>query len=130
MSEKIKDLASSDPVRVAAAAYWLGELGRAASSAVPQLTAALADNRHVDPARYRKHLAARSTRPESSSPGQEAAAALAKIGEPAVEALINVLKSNPNPVARQNAAWALGIIQGRHSTGAVAATEITIGTEN
>jgi HEAT repeat protein len=126
MAEKIKDLGSHDPQRVAAAAYWLGELGRVAASAVPQLTAVLADDRSVDPARYRKH-AAHTPRSETTSPGEEAAAALAKIGEPAVEALINVLKANPSPFARQNAAWALGMIQGHRSTGAVAALEMKTG---
>ncbi len=119
MAEKVKDLTSGDPLRIAAAAYSLGELGSAAAGAIPQLTAVLADNRRVDPARYRRHQAPRSKRGETSSPGEEAAAALAKIGEPAVDALIRVLNADPNPTARQNAAWALGIIQARHATGAV-----------
>src|SRR5512146_1698789 len=109
IAEKLRELASSDPVKVAGAAYWLGEQGSAAVEAVPQLAGVLGDNRQVNPTRYRK-LAGRAT---STSPGEEAAAALAKIGEPAVETLITVLKTSRSAVARQNAAWALGVIQHR-----------------
>jgi HEAT repeat protein len=110
LTEKVKQLSSTDPAKIAAAAYWLGEQGTAASGAVPHLAAVLGDNRQVNPAHYRKNIAGRA----SSTPGEEAAAALVKIGDPAVDALIRVLKTSPSAVARQNAAWALGIIQDRH----------------
>ncbi len=116
VTAKAKELSAKDPATAAAAAYWLGEQGSAAAEAIPQLTAVLGDNRPVNATRYRKHPAQRAPRSEVSSPGEEAAAALAKIGEPAVEALISVLKTNPSPVARQNAAWALGVIQDRHKS--------------
>ena len=115
IAEKIKELGSGDPVKVAGAAYWLGEEGVAGKSAINQLVSVLGDNRPVDAAQYRKNLAVRAA---STTPGQEAAAALVKIGDPAIEALIRVLKTSPNPVARQNAAWALGVIQERHALSA------------
>ncbi len=113
IAAKVKELSAKEPAMVAAAAYWLGEQGSAATEAIPHLVAVLGDNRQVNPARYRKQVPPRSARAETSSPGEEAAAALAKIGDPAVEALINVLKTSPSAVARQNAAWALGVIQDR-----------------
>lgn len=116
IAEKIKQLSSADPAKIAAAAYWLGEQGNSASEAVPRLAAVLGDSRSVDAASYRKNVSGRGT---VTSPGQEAAAALVKIGDPAIEALINVLKTNPSAVARQNAAWALGIIQDRHAISAI-----------
>ncbi len=127
IAEKTRDLASTDPARVAAAAYLLGEMGGAAAETIPQLAAVLGDSRKVDPARYRK---ARTARAETTSPGREAATALSKIGEPAVEVLINVLKSSPNAVARQNAAWALGIIQGRSAPGGLAHADVPSSIEN
>ncbi len=133
VAAKIKELSAKQAATVAAAAYWLGEQGGAAVEAIPQLAAVLGDNRQVNPARYRRPPAARSPRGERSTPGQEAAEALAKIGDPAVEALINVLKTSPSAVARQNAAWALGVIQGRHSTTAVLlppGNQTTRGEEN
>ncbi len=116
---KVRELSAKEPVTVAAAAYWLGEQGSAAIEAIPPLAAVLGDSRPVNPARYRKHTPARVPRSEASSPGEEAAVALSKIGDPAVEALINVLKTSPSAVARQNAAWALGVIQERHNPKAV-----------
>ncbi len=103
-----QELKSPDAVKAAAAAYWLGQQGPAATKAVPQLVAVLGDTRAVDPARYHKEPA--SVLPKRSSPGQEAAAALAIIGQPAVDALIETLRSSTSAVARQNAAWALGQI--------------------
>jgi HEAT repeat protein len=47
--------------------------------------------------------------------GEEAAAALVNIGHSAIEPLIRVLKTSPEPEARKNAAWALGAL---HDTGA------------
>jgi len=47
--------------------------------------------------------------------GEEAAAALVNIGHSAIDPLIRVLKTSPDPEARKNAAWALGAL---HDTGA------------
>ncbi len=115
VAEKIRELGAGDPVKVAGAAYWLGEEGVKAKPAITQLASVLGDNRPVDPAQYRKITAGHA---DTTTPGQEAATALVKIGDPAIEALIHVLKTSPNPVARQNAAWALGLIQDRHALSA------------
>lgn len=102
-------LTSRNPERAAAAAYWLGR--HVAAEAVPQLITLLGDNRAVDPSLYREEP--RALLPKRSSPGQEAAVALANIGQPAVEALIHTLQTDKNAIARQNAAWALGQISER-----------------
>lgn len=44
---------------------------------------------------------------QNPSPGEEAAIALASFGEKSFQPLVESLK-NPNPVARRNAAWAIG----------------------
>ncbi len=51
-----------------------------------------------------------------TSPGEEAAVALTKIGDPAVEALIAVVRNSGNAVARRNAVAALGAIQARRTS--------------
>lgn len=112
------ELTSKNPAQAAAAAYRLGR--HAAAGAVPQLIAVLGDNRPVNPSLYREEP--REWLPKRSSPGQEAAAALAKIGQPAVEPLIRTLQTNTNAIARQNAAWALGQISaGAKPAGSAAA---------
>ncbi len=115
VAEKVKELGASDPVKVAGAAYWLGEEGVKEKAAITHLASVLGDTRQVDPAQYRKVTNGHA---DSTTPGQEAATALVKIGDPAIEALIHVLKTSPNPVARQNAAWALGLIQDHHALSA------------
>ncbi len=115
VAEKVRELGATDPVKVAGAAYWLGEEGVKDKAAITQLAAVLGDNRSVNPAQYRKSTPGHA---DTTTPGQEAATALVKIGDPAVEALIHVLKTSPNAVARQNAAWALGLIQDRHALSA------------
>jgi HEAT repeat protein len=94
----------------AAAAYWLGQQKAAAASAVDPLVALLGDSSEVNPAQYRSR-----TILEKMTVGEEAAAALVNIGHPAIEPLIRVLKTSPEPEARKNAAWALGAL---HDTGA------------
>ena len=101
-----KTLHSTNPTEAAAAAYWLGFKGRAAVPHIPRLIATLGDNRAAKPSAYRHDVPADS----HSTPGEEAAAALARIGQPAVEPLIEALRTSSSSVARQNAAWALGQI--------------------
>ncbi len=102
----IGELSSKNPLQAAAAAYRLGR--QAEARAVPQLVAVLGDNRPVDPSLYREEPP--TLLPKRASPGQEAAAALANIGQPAVEPLIRILQTDKSAIARQNAAWALGRI--------------------
>lgn len=110
--ERAKKLVSSDPVEAAGAAYWLARQGAKAVPAIPQLAAVLADDREVDPKKIRgDRKVFRGA--DTTTPGEEAAAALASIGEPAVDVLIDVLRNSPSAVARRNAVWALGAIQNR-----------------
>ena len=101
-----RSLQSKDASEVAASAYLLGLKGAAAVPAIPRLVAVLGDDRPVIQSDYRSDAktGARST------PGEEAAEALAHIGKPAVDPLILALRASTNPVARRNAAWALGQI--------------------
>jgi HEAT repeat protein len=115
LARHAQELTSPNPVRAAAAAYWLGRHASSAASVVPQLAAILGDSRPVDPTLYREEPAA--VLPKHSSPGQEAAAALAQIGRPAVDALIRTLRSSASAFARQNAAWALGQIEENKAAG-------------
>lgn len=103
-------LRSGKPQQKAAAAYWLGQQHSAAAAAVDPLVGLLGDTTSVDPSQYRTNRAI-----QKLTLGEEAAAALVKIGQPAIEPLLRVLKSSPVPAARKNAAWALGAL---HDTGA------------
>lgn len=94
----------------AAAAYWLGQQKSAAALAVDPLVNLLSDASEVNPAQYRSRTVL-----EKMTVGEEAAAALVNIGHSAIEPLIRVLKTSPEPEARKNAAWALGAL---HDVGA------------
>ena len=103
-------LKSGGPQQRAAAAYWLGQQHSAAAEAVTPLVELLGNSVEIDPSRYRANRIL-----QKLTLGEEAAAALVKIGHPSIEPLIRVLKSSPAPEARKNAAWALGAL---HETGA------------
>lgn len=98
----------------AAAAYWLGQQRGAAASAVQALAGLLGETTEVDPSQYRQGKA----EPKSTL-GIEAAAALVNIGHAAIEPLIRVLKTSPQPEARKNAAWALGALHEAGATNSV-----------
>ncbi len=111
-----KTLQSKNATEAAASAYWLGLKGTAAVPVIPHLVAALGDDRPVNPHAYRTDARTSSR----SSPGEEAAEALARIGKPAIDPLITALRASSSPVARRNAAWALGQIDtASHSANAV-----------
>jgi len=101
-----RTLQSKNATEAAASAYWLGLKGTAAVPEIPSLVAVLGDDRPVNPRVYRNdgRNASRST------PGEEAAEALARIGKPAIDPLITALRASSSAVARRNAAWALGQI--------------------
>lgn len=103
-------LKSGAPQQRAAAAYWLGQQHSAAAQAVDTLVNLLGSAREINPSQYRSHRIL-----QKLTLGEEAAAALVNIGHPAIEPLIRVLRSSPLPVARKNAAWALGAL---HDAGA------------
>jgi hypothetical protein len=99
-----RTLQSKNATEAAASAYWLGLKGPAAVPEIPRLIAALADDRPVDPVGYRSDVKVGSR----STPGEEAAGALARLGQPAIAPLITALRASA--VARRNAVWALGQI--------------------
>lgn len=101
-----RTLQSKNPTEAAASAYWLGLKGPAAVPVIPRLIAALADDRPANPVAYRPDAKTGSR----STPGEEAAAALARIGQPAIDPLITALRASTSAVARRNAALALGQI--------------------
>jgi len=101
-----RTLQSKNATEAAASAYWLGLKGTAAVPQIPHLILALADDRPADPLKYR----ADAKSGMRSTPGEEAAAALARIGQPAIDPLITALRASASAVARRNAALALGQI--------------------
>ncbi len=101
-----RTLQSKNATEAAASAYWLGLKGPAAVPVIPRLIAALADDRPANPAAYRSDAKTGSR----STPGEEAAGALARIGQPAIDPLITALRASTSAVARRNAAIALGQI--------------------
>ncbi len=107
-----RTLQSKNATEAAASAYWLGLKGQAAVPTIPQLIAALADDRPANPAAYRPGAKSGSR----STPGEEAAGALARIGQPAIDPLITALRASSSAVARRNAALALGQINSRTTT--------------
>jgi HEAT repeat protein len=99
---QIEKLYSVDPIERAYAARSLGERGKLALPAIPFLIAILHDNASL------KYGIATSV--TLTSPGAEAADALAKMGKEVVAPLINALK-NENVYGQREAARALGILK-------------------
>jgi HEAT repeat protein len=108
--EKIKLLESPDANERASAACMLGELR--ATAAIPALVKLLSDDTPTQRVQCGRGRSWRGPMKdlEKSSPGEQAAGALALIGAPAVEPLIGVAKSDDWRV-RVNATWALGVIK-------------------
>ena len=97
VSKQIKRLYSSDALERGNAAYALGQMGEKAAPAIPFLIGVLHDQTTLQ--WFPHHFL--------TSPGQEATKALGKIGEPAVEPLINALIYGDSGVQRRGAANAL-----------------------
>jgi HEAT repeat protein len=112
VAEKIKALTSADAHARAAAACALGRKG--ASEAIPALVQMLGDDAAIEPF---KCWGENSTWTpalaifKQASPGEEAAIALAAMGQSAVEPLIIALE-HPSASVRRNAAWAIGEVTG------------------
>ena len=104
LKDDMLHLYDPDPEKRAWAAYRLAKLGRGAAPAVPHLGNLLEDDTAVVMSRYLGGGFRSST---ATTPAEEAARALAKIGQPAIDLLIRNL-SNPNPLVRRLAAKALG----------------------
>jgi HEAT repeat protein/beta-lactamase regulating signal transducer with metallopeptidase domain len=111
-AEKIKALSSTDAAERAASACALGR-GRVAQ-AIPSLIQMLVDDAAIEPvncwAENNSWSPALATF-KQASPGEEAAIALAAMGEAAVEPLIAAL-GHANASVRRNAAWAIGEVRG------------------
>jgi HEAT repeat protein len=97
-------LYDADPVERAWGAYQISKQGAAAAPAVPYLTELLDDDNEVLLSRY---LGSGFHSSAATTPADEAARALAKIGTPAVDALTQKLK-DPNPQVRRRVTKALG----------------------
>jgi HEAT repeat protein len=97
-------LRDPDPVERALAAHQLGKLGPGATDAIKPLLQLLADDASVLLSSY---LGGGYRSSDATSPGEEAAQALVKIGHTAVEYLIPSVK-DPNPTVRRLATKALG----------------------
>jgi HEAT repeat protein len=102
VNEKIGMLKSPDPSVRADAASSLGDMGAAASPAVPFLVRILGDTHPV--------LSRSGGVVESTSPAKEAVEALSKIGNAATLSL-NAVVADRDPKVRKNAVVALGNIE-------------------
>ncbi len=106
--ELIGDLASADPAARTRAACGLRELGDRAADAIAPLVRTLADGAPVDGMicgrRWSRHGDDTLT-----SPGEEAAAALAAIGTRAFQPVLAALHGDAW-IARRNSAWTLGAL--------------------
>ena len=115
----ITQLGSTDAAARAKAACELREREGEAASAVDALVALLPDDAPVDQAvcggnRWR------DGRVFPTSPGEQAASALAEIGSRSLDPLIKATK-HTSRVARKNAAWALGALDDSRAVSALSA---------
>ncbi|MBI3561709.1 MAG: HEAT repeat domain-containing protein [Gammaproteobacteria bacterium] len=106
IAAKIARLNGYDPLERAGAAFQLGKLGAEAAPAIPMLIALFADTTPVLLSRY---IGGGYRSSNATSPGEEAAQAIAKIGHGAVAELRQALRQN-NPQVRRLASKALGQI--------------------
>ncbi len=102
--DKLARLNDTDPVERALAAHQLGKFGPGAAEAIKPLMQLLTDDTAVLLSSY---LGGGYRSSDATTPGEEAAQALAKIGHAAAAELIQALK-DPNPTVRRLAAKALG----------------------
>jgi HEAT repeat protein len=112
VAEKLKALSSADAAERAAAACALGR-GRAAQ-AIPSLIQMLGDDASIEPVKCWDENVSWSPALatfKQASPGEEAAIALAAMGQASVEPLIAAL-GHANASVRRNAAWAIGEVSG------------------
>lgn len=110
--EKLRDLSAAAATERAAAACALGR-GRAIQ-AIPSLVQMLGDEAAIEPVKCWDNNSSWSPALatfKQASPGEEAAIALAAMGQPAVEPLVAAL-GHSNASVRRNAAWAIGEVTG------------------
>lgn len=112
LTERIRALSSANPIERASAACQIGEMGKRAAQAIPNLIQMLGDDTQINATIYcgeRSTWRGKHSIDEPTTPGRVAAQSLAAIGEQSVEPLISVVR-NANPIVRMNAVWSLGII--------------------
>jgi HEAT repeat protein len=119
---KARLLESADPAERAGAACALGEMRQRAAAAIPALIKMLSDDTPTQRVYCGEGRSFRGgfKELEKSSPGEQAAWALANIGEQAVAPLIVAVKSDDWRV-RRNATCALGVIMDARTVDAVLA---------
>jgi HEAT repeat protein/beta-lactamase regulating signal transducer with metallopeptidase domain len=122
VTESLNALSSANPTERAAAACSLGRLG--AVEAIPALINLLGDDTPVQPLKCwgNGDWGPANHSFKQASPGEQAAIALASLGQPAVNPLIAAL-SYANPSVRRNAAWAIGELRGSRERDRSAAVE-------
>ena len=117
VAELTTQLSSPDVTSRTRAACELRKIGSEAQPAMNALLALLPDDTPVPQSvcgeRWRGRESAWPT-----SPGEQAAAALTKLGPPAVDPLLRTLRHQA-AAARKNAAWALGAIDDRRAVAAL-----------
>jgi HEAT repeat protein len=113
---EVEKLYSTDPVERGYSCYNLGEMGPKAASAAPFLTGILGDTTEMRWAEQDVIIGG-----EQTSPGMEAAKALAKVDASGVNALIPFLKNNDKDI-RLNVVRALGVIKDGHAAKALSVT--------
>jgi HEAT repeat protein len=106
--EFIADLDSADAAVRARAACGLRDLGDRAADALQVLVKLLADGSPVDGSTCARRWW-RGSANDPTTPGEQAAGALAAIGSRAFQPVVNALKSDAW-IARRNAAWTLGAL--------------------
>jgi hypothetical protein len=115
--EMTADLSSAEPVVRARAACDLREQGDGAASAIPQLVGLLPDLSPIAPDVCREHWW-RGGDKDTTTPGEQAAAALVAIGSRAFQPLLGALKGTAW-AGRRNAAWALGALDDKRAVAAL-----------
>ena len=117
VAELTTQLSSDDVTVRTRAACELRRIGSESQSALTALVALLPDETPVPQSvcgdRWR-----RGESPWPTSPGEQAAAALTKLGTAAVDPLLRTLKHQA-PAARKHAAWALGAIDDKRAVAAL-----------
>ncbi|HEX6975830.1 MAG TPA: HEAT repeat domain-containing protein [Vicinamibacterales bacterium] len=119
VKELVTDLTDGDPVVRTRAACDLREAGDRAIDAIQPLVELLADGTRVDPEvcgreRWNTH------RQDPTSPGEQAARALASIGSRVFDPVLSTLESRAW-TARKNAAWTLGALDDSRAVQALVA---------
>ena len=117
LRELVADLDASDAVVRARAACGLRELGDGAADAIGPLVKLLADGSPVEATVCGRRWW-RGNSDDMTSPGEQAASALAAIGSRAFQPLMGALRQDAW-IARRNAAWALGALDDSRAVGAL-----------